>query len=511
MSLEYAVSKRSGDARPAAFPVDDLTKAPPMPTSVATFCEQYLKALEDGGAALFAGAGLSIPSGFVDWKTLLAGVVADLKLDPQTEDLVAVAQYHVNEQAGRGRINQILIEEFTRDARPTRNHQILARLPIETVWTTNYDTLLEDVFRAEYKRVDVKHRQDQLALSLPRRDLTLYKMHGDASSPGEAVLTKEDYETYHQTRRLFSYQLQGDLVSKTFLFLGFSFSDPNIDYVLGRIRGLIGQNRREHYCIMKTLDKPKGRGKSKALADYEYNRRRQELRIGDLKRYGIQAVMISDYSEITTILEGLSRLVHRKNVFVSGSAHDYEPFGQVRVEGLSRALGRAIIERGYKLTSGFGKGVGGWVILGAMEALYRDARGRVDERLTLRPFPQDPPEGMSRADMWTRYRREMIGQAGAAVFIAGNKEQDGGVVAGDGCYEEFRIAKANGRAPIPIGSTGHVAAQIWQEVDADVATFYPGQVASARAALQVLNSAAASDAAVVDAVFKLIDLSGRTS
>lgn len=480
-----------------------------MATSVATFIEQYLKALEDGAAALFAGAGLSIPSGFVDWKRLLADVVKELKLDPQTEDLVAVAQYHVNEQGGRGRINQILIEEFTRDAKPTLNHQLLARLPIETIWTTNYDLLIEEAFRAEYKRVDVKHRQDQLALSLPRRDVTLYKMHGDASLPADAVLTKEDYETYHQTRRLFSYQLQGDLVSKTFLFIGFSFSDPNMDYVLGRIRGLMGQNRRDHYCIMKTLDKPKGKGK--ALADYEYNRRRQELRLSDLKRYGIQTVMINEYAEIGPILEKLNRRIHRKNVFVSGSAQDYAPFGQPRVEGLSRALGRTIIERGYKLTSGFGLGIGGWVILGSMEALYRDANGRVDERLTLRPFPQDPPEGMTRAAMRTRYRQEMISQAGAAVFIAGNKMADSGVVAADGCYEEFQIVKTNGRAPIPIGSTGHIAAQIWQEVYDDVATFYPGQETNARSALQVLNDPAAADEAIIEAVFKLIEISGRTS
>jgi hypothetical protein len=480
-----------------------------MTTSVATFLEQYLKALEDGAAALFAGAGLSIPAGFVDWKRLLAGIVAELKLDPLTDDLIAVAQYHVNERAGRGRINQLLIEEFTRETHPSPNHKLLARLPIETIWTTNYDHLIEEAYRAEYKRVDVKHRQDQLAQSLPRRDVTLYKMHGDASMPAEAVVTKEDYETYHQTRRLFSYQLQGDLVSKTFLFLGFSFSDPNLDYVLGRIRGLMGQNRRDHYCIMKSLDKPKGKGK--ALADYDYSRRRQELRISDLKRYGIQTVMIDEYAEIGGILDKLNRRVHRKNVFVSGSAHDYAPFGQPRVEGLSRALGHAIIERGYKLTSGFGLGIGGWVILGSMEALYRDARGRVNERLTLRPFPQDPPEGMSRAAMWTRYRQEMINHAGAAVFIAGNKMVDGNLVVADGCLEEFEIAKANGRAPIPIGSTGHVAALIWQQVNDDVARFYPGHVSDARAALQVLNAPDAVDEAIIEAVLKLVEISGRTS
>ena len=57
-------------------------------------------------------------------------------------------------------------------------------------------------------------------------------MHGDFSQPRNAVLTKEDYETYNEHRALFSEKLKGDLIEKTFLFLGFSFTDPNVDYIL---------------------------------------------------------------------------------------------------------------------------------------------------------------------------------------------------------------------------------------------------------------------------------------
>ena len=58
--------------------------------------------------------------------------------------------------------------------------------------------------------------------------------------PNDAVLTKEDYELYDLHRRVFTTTLQSDLVSKTFLFLGFGFTDPNIDYILSRIRILVG-------------------------------------------------------------------------------------------------------------------------------------------------------------------------------------------------------------------------------------------------------------------------------
>ena len=80
-------------------------------------------------------------------------------------------------------------------------------------------------------------------------------MHGDISLPHEAVLTKDDYENYNNKRQLFTTALQGDLVSKTMLFIGFSFDDPNLEYILSRIRILLGQNQRTHYCFMKQVQR----------------------------------------------------------------------------------------------------------------------------------------------------------------------------------------------------------------------------------------------------------------
>lgn len=79
--------------------------------------------------------------------------------------------------------------------------------------------------------------------------LTVYKMHGDAGNPANAVITKDDYELYEYRRPLFWTALKGDLISKTFLFVGFSFEDPNMDYILGQIHSLLGENIHEHYCF----------------------------------------------------------------------------------------------------------------------------------------------------------------------------------------------------------------------------------------------------------------------
>lgn len=458
----------------------------------------YSNALAEGTAAVFVGAGISRPSGYVDWKTLLREIAEDLNLDVDREtDLVALAQYHINQHGSRSKLNQLLIDEFTKNAALTENHKLLASLPVSTIWTTNYDDLLERAFENAGKRADVKRTERNLSITLPRRSVTVYKMHGDKTMPDEAVLTKEDYEAYELQRPLFSAALRGDLVEKTFLFLGFSFTDPNIDYILSRIRVLLGEHQREHFCLMKNLSPPVSRRKA-AKEAFEYEKAKLRHRIADLKRYSIQAVMLDDYSEITGILRELSLRSHLRDVFVSGSAADYSPLGETRLNALCRSLGKALIANGLNVVSGFGLGVGGSVILGAMEEL-----GETDEqRLHLRPFPQSPPPGQSLAEFWTEYRQRMISRAGACVFICGNKDDGGNIVTSQGAMEEFEICHRQGKFPIPIGATGHAAEEMWKRVTASLDTFFPS--GGVKGHFDVLGNAAKTNEELIDAVLKIL-------
>lgn len=471
--------------------------------SVQYFTEEYLKALEHGSAAIFAGAGLSKPSGFVDWKELMRDIAEELGLSVDEEsDLISVAQFHVNKFASRAKLNSLLIEEFTKDARPTENHRLIADLPLDTVWTTNYDGLLEEAFAAAGKRVDKKTTKENLAQTKLNRDVVVYKMHGDIEQPQDAVLTKDDYEAYNESRQLFTTKLQGDLISRTFLFVGFSFDDPNIEYILSRIRTLLGQkNQRQHFCVMRRIPKPKGKGKARAR--YDYDKTKQELRITDLKRFGIQTVMVDDYAEITGILRDLHRNVYRRSIFVSGSAHDYDPLGRARVERLTHALGRELIRRDYNLVSGFGLGIGGTVSLGALEELYAKQRSiSANDRTVLRPFPQQPPDGMTREAFWRKYREDMISRAGFALFICGNKLDGDTAVTAGGVLEEWEIAKRLGKYPIPVGATGHAARQIWEEVTASLDTYYPK--GGVQKHFKTLGDENSSNEEILEAVFSVI-------
>lgn len=96
------------------------------------FLREFGRELAERNAVLFVGAGLSRPAGFVDWRDLLREIATDLGLDIDLEtDLLSVAQFHENQTGNRGKLNQTLLDEFTKGATPTRNHTLLASLPVE--------------------------------------------------------------------------------------------------------------------------------------------------------------------------------------------------------------------------------------------------------------------------------------------------------------------------------------------------------------------------------------------
>jgi len=468
-----------------------------------TLLSNFQREMDSDTVALFLGAGMSRASGFVDWKGLMQDVAEELGLDINREtDLIALAQYHKNKRKSRHHINQLLVTEFTKDAALTENHRLIASLPISAIWTTNYDHLLEDAFREAHRRVDVKRRGEDLLVSVPRADATIYKMHGDVDQPDEAVLTKEDYSTFDQTRNLFSVQLRGHLVSKSFLFLGYSFADPNIDYILARIRAQLGEKKRDHYCVMRKVTKTT----DLTDAEFEYQARKLVLRIEDLQNYGIQTLLLDDYAEITDLLRELKRRAVRRNVFVSGSAHDPSPLGRDALDTFARSLGRELIKRDYNLISGLGLGLGGAVTMGALEQVFSAPGSQLDERLTLRPFPQVAPSLGSKEEIFERYRQEMISRAGFAVFIAGNRldEPSGQAREAVGVIREFEIAIERGVYPIPIGGTGWAAKTLSERVLADPTKYFGDFGPAVRGKLVTLGEADAGEAAWLEATVGIL-------
>lgn len=449
------------------------------------FVDHFLNELRANNAAVFVGAGLSMPAGYVDWAGMLAPLAEEIGVDVQREqDLVSVAQYYVNRVGGRGELNQRIFEHIGASAQPTENHHILARLPIDTYWTINYDRLIERALEQQGKIADVKYTVKQLAVTKAKRDAVVYKMHGDAEHASETVVIRDDYEAYSTDREPFTTALSGDLVEKTFLFVGLSMSDPNINFVLSRVRRNFDRDRRRHYCTMKIRARRDGESEE----DFRHAQAMQNLFVEDLRRYGVHTLLIDDYAQITAMLRAVERGYRSSSVMISGSAADYSPWSAPDVEAFVVKLVGALIQADCRIVTGFGLGIGNHVVTGALAEIFRSRHGRVNDHLVMRPFPFVNTSQPMDPTIWPAYRREMAEHAGVGVFLFGNKtvnDQEGPVMA-DGLIKEFDIALEQGVHPIPVGGTGWAAREIYERVSADFDRLYPNATAVERAAFETL-------------------------
>lgn len=418
--------------------------------------KHYCEALNQGRAAIFAGAGLSVGAGSATWAQLLESVASDLGLpiDSNT-DLPLLAQYYYEKKKKSRAVFSTLIQKFfPTSTQPTENHKILASLPIKTYWTTNYDHLIEDALRDEGKKYEPKVTPESVSVSSGESDASVYKMHGDIVDTPNCVLIKDDFEDYADTHKAYLDNFTYDLRNKTFLFLGLSFDDPNIKYVLSYVRRLTKGNPNEHYFILKAVTQ----NASESNSAFAQRQQAQKLFTDHLLNYGIETCLISDYNEITEILREVKAMYQRGSVFLSGAATFYDHFKKEDVNTFIRDLSGDLIAAGLRIVNGYGLGFGNEVIAGVMGELAKENKP-LSGRLIIRPFPQGDDDIKKR---WSQYRQDMISHTGISIFLFGNKDDGhGNKINSNGMQEEYDISKKNGNFLIPVGATGDMSEEVF--------------------------------------------------
>lgn len=282
--------------------------------SATQLVEEICRAAYRGDAAAFLGSGISVPSDLPNWAGLLTPMLdgQGIQLRPWGEDFPLLAQHVVNLSAGnRGKIIAQLKDAIQRRvAKPNHYHRAIAYSAIDLVWTTNYDTLLEDAY-APYPVV-VRARDTDMSLVSDPHAVEIVKAHGciGRSAPDELVLTREDYEDYFVKRPLTAERLRADLQTRTFLFAGYGYGDPNISNILVEARRLAHKTPKRRF-LLTTLADPKKQGEDAIV--------RQELWALDMARIGIECAIVKDYAECGKIIEEIGLKSRGPTLYVTGS------------------------------------------------------------------------------------------------------------------------------------------------------------------------------------------------
>ena len=421
-----------------------------MTLSEGDLLDEYGSAVLTNNAALYVGAGLSQPAGYPVWDELLESLRVEASIPDELRDLPLVAQYYVQSQVGsRDKLEGHILAELNKVlARPTRAHEVLASLTIPEVWTPNYDPLLE----LSIPDALVVHSDDDLLERRQGWSRRIVKMHGSAvaSERGDVlewrsspVITRSDYETYERDRPRMWSLLRATYLTRSMLFLGFSFSDPNVAVLLRLARTQLESGRPEHFTVLRRPSDDKD------LSMHEHL-------VRDLESSGIGVYVIDDFSEIEPFLGRLFRRTRPANLFLSGS----DPDGMDN-SGLCRTIGDALADTpitlnslagptGMEVSYGFGnkrRSMGSYQPDGVQ--LFFRAK---DEK------PPPLPERIGTAIYTDRAREQLregvLSDCRASLIIGG----------GENTREELAFAKSIGVPSIPVAASGGTARECWDEL-----------------------------------------------
>jgi len=112
-------------------------------------------------------------------------------------------------------------------------------IAIDGIITTNWDTLLEELF-PDYK---VFVGQQELLFSNPQAIGEIYKIHGSVSDPTTLVLTGEDYEAFSSRNPYLAAKLVTIFVEHPIIFLGYSIADLHIRELITSIAQCLTQDK----------------------------------------------------------------------------------------------------------------------------------------------------------------------------------------------------------------------------------------------------------------------------
>lgn len=219
-----------------------------------------IDAIKNRRAAVMIGSGFSknannghlMPS----WAELAAYLDCGTpKNSTAVSDILELAETYVAAY-GRSELDKILLEKTGNKAlnvTPSEIYVDLLNIPWADIFTTNYDTLLEDAANDFRRKIDYDfkeiHSIHDIAFSKCIGKTRIIKLHGSFLSHRPFIITEEDYRTYENKFAPFVNTVQQSMLENIFCLIGFSSDDPNFKHWIGWVRDNLGDNQPPIYLI----------------------------------------------------------------------------------------------------------------------------------------------------------------------------------------------------------------------------------------------------------------------
>ncbi len=194
---------------------------------------------------IFVGAGVSANSGIPVWSNVIKKIKDKIDISDEENNFTKIAQYYYNSR-GKKEYYEFLESELNVDANPNIIHDKLLELNPYHIITTNYDDLIEKEARRKGMFYDVVSKDSDLPYT-PNNKM-LIKMHGDFNNKN-IVFKEDDYLSYSQNFKLIETYIKSLFSTHTIMFVGYSLSDPDVQYIFQWVKDILGEDLPRPYFL----------------------------------------------------------------------------------------------------------------------------------------------------------------------------------------------------------------------------------------------------------------------
>ncbi|MEP6601729.1 MAG: SIR2 family protein [Nitrospirota bacterium] len=213
-------------------------------TSISDELQTLRHLRNDGKLIPFVGAGLSKPLGLPSWGDLINQIGEELGYDPEVfkcnGNELQLAEYYVETKGSIGPLRSVMDREFNptdEQIQTSRAHGALVEMKLPLIYTTNYDGIIERAFELKGRPCYTIASIDDIA-SAPSAGTHVVKFHGTFSDDSSLVLTESSYFERLEFESAMDIKLRADTLGCSLLFLGYSFSDVNVRFMLYKLHKL---------------------------------------------------------------------------------------------------------------------------------------------------------------------------------------------------------------------------------------------------------------------------------
>ena len=209
------------------------------------------KAMLEKKLVVFVGSGTSIDAGMPSWHDAVKNIANKLGItDDDNIDYMKIPQFYYNARGNKEYVDLMReIFKYGEDLPVCDVHRNIVELNTHTIITTNYDCLIEKAVEENSEFIQVISHDRDLPYKTVEKEIL--KIHGDLEK-GNFVLKEDDYIHYSNNFKLIEAYVKSLIATNVVLFVGYSFSDPDVKQIFSWVKDTLVENFQRAYMLEVT-------------------------------------------------------------------------------------------------------------------------------------------------------------------------------------------------------------------------------------------------------------------